>query len=751
MKFRMLAAIFLFCNHTAIADERKQLVTDVPLDKVEAGRNSAGDMAMLKHYEGLKHFARGRMLELSDRIPDALQAYQLANQFDGQATDLIRHMLPLCFKLEQTASALKLMRRSLGIDPKQPDLWMRYAQELHDLQRHAEALEAVETAFKTIDYSSYPAFAADLYVVRASCLDSRQRPAEAVAAYNQALKIIQDRNRYLDDPFSPTLEDLPVEEAKLLERLARANMKAKQWDASMQCFKQAYTVLPREDGRLELNLAEVYLAAQKPEAALPHLRKAVSQHPPSDESYRLLIAALKQTAQTGEIITTLKQLHQEAPQHTAINLVLAEQYTEAKQFNEAEILYREIFTVEQAPFKEAVLGYYRLLLAQDKPLEVLAEFDQILQQPARAKWARAAVVALLADVDLLKKLMNMPTLSEVQPATRIMLIKLAIQVELWSDAEKLARVQLVSDVKPQEVYLLLARTLLEQNRFAELAALCQTAIDHPTVSQPLIFHMEMIKAQARQRNTSAVAAALLAAHELCAPGTMDEHKLLCTELYCKHLLKQYDACITQANAVLQTSVARGPWARQVRYILAHANEAVAHFDQALEQYDAILKNDPNDSEAMAAQARCLLFQNVDLKRAETIIRAAIELDLIEQNKKQRYSAVPVKLQAKPDYQATLGTILLRNGKASEGTTVLTDLVTQKQKPDPWVMLAIGDAYLMQHKNDEARQAWQRAVELMGVSGMMGTDLTGSLQARLKAVQPAIVPASATTSSSPRQP
>ena len=93
-------------------------------------------------------------------------------------------------------------------------------------------------------------------------------------------------------------------------------------------------------------------------------------------------------------------------------------------------------------------------------------------------------------------------------------------------------------------------------------------------------------------------------------------------------------------------------------------------------------------------------------------------------------------------------ILLRAGRVPEGTQALSELLARRLRPDPWVMLAVGDAYLMQHKNDEARQVWKQAVELLPLAGSMGTDLTGSLQARLKAVQPTIIPAAATI---PRQP
>jgi tetratricopeptide (TPR) repeat protein len=737
-----------FCFTSLQADDRWHILSDGYAETIEAGKSSTGDMKTLKHYEGLRHFAKGRMLELKDRIPDALQSYQLANQLDGQATDLIRHILPLCFKLEQTASSLKLMRRSLALDPKQADLWMKYAQQLLELQRYNEASDAVKQAFTSVDMSAFPAFAADLHVVEACCLEARQQYPEAVKRYQQALEIVQDRNRYLEDPYSPNVEEMPIEEAKLLERLARAALAARQWELAMDSYKHAQALVPSASDRIQLNLAEVYLAAGKPEAASVHLQKTVATHPRADEAYRLYVSSLQQSGRGDEIIPTLEELHRQAPQHTAINLVLAEQYSHAKHYHEAELLYREIMTVEAAPFPDAIAGYYRLLMTQGKATEALVDFDQLLNQQARVRWARVAVQALLNDVGMLQKWLALPTISDVQPGTRLMFIRLCQQSELWGEAERLTRLHLISDTKPQETYLLLARSLLEQQKFNELITICQEAINHPNVQQPLVFHIEQAKAHARLKQAAPALHSLQTARELCAPGTTDEHKLLTTELYIKHLLGKHVACLQQVNQLMETPLAAGPWARQVRYIAAHAHEALSQHADALKQYDAILKVDPNDSEAQAAQARCLLFQNTDLKRAETTIRAAIELDLIDQHKKRRFSPTPVKLEPKAEYQATLGAILLRAGRVPEGTQALSELLARRLRPDPWVMLAVGDAYLMQHKNDEARQVWKQAVELLPLAGSMGTDLTGSLQARLKAVQSNIIPASATV---PRQP
>lgn len=743
---RYSLAVILVSVGLLHAEDRTGIITDVPLERVAEGKITIGDASLHRHYEGLKQFARGKQMELQERIPEALQAYQMAMQFDGKATDLIRHMLPLCTKMQQTASTLRLIRRSLGIDIQQPDLWMRYAQELHDLERHDEVLKVTEQAFKQVQLQEHPAFAAELHVMRASSLEAKKQYQLAIQSYQNALNLVQDRNRFLEDPFSPTQLELPIEEAKLLERLGRACMKAKDGDAALAALKKSHVLHPRGEDRLELNLAEVYLAIDKPEVAIAHLEKAVEQKPTSDEAYRLMVEAYQKSGRGEEVVAMLQKLHLGAPQHTTINLVLAEQLTEQKNYALAELLYREIFTVEQVPFKEAVLGYYKLLTAQGKHSEALMEFDQVLHQPARRGWARAAMAALISDTALLKSLAAQHEKTSIQHDTRFLLVKLCVQAELWSDAEALGRVHLKHEPKPQELYLLLAKCLLEQNRLSDLLAVCDDAIKHPAVTSPLVFHLEMAKAQARLGNSAACEQSLQSARELCGPRSTDEYKQQCTVLYTMHLLHQNDACIQLSRELLGTMLANGPWGRQVRYVLAHALEAHRDYDKAIEQYDIIVKNDFNDSEAQAAQARCLLFQNKDLERAEAVIRSAIEIDIIDQQKRIRMGQQLARLSPHPEYQATLGAILLRHGKTQEGFDVLVEIARHLRKPNPWIALAVGDGYLAMKYHDLAQQCWKQALTMLPGSATMGTDLRESLEARIRQTQAAIVPATATTSS-----
>lgn len=742
---------FLFLTTVIWADDRKLILSDSFQEVAQPGKSVVRDVNLLRHYEGLKHFAQGRMLEHRDRIPEALQAYQLATQFDGKATDLIRMMLPLCFKMEQTATALMLMRRSLDIDPTQIYLWLKLGQELHDLQRYAESLQTVEQAMVHLDAIKNPAFAADLFVIQGCNYDATSQFEKATVAFTQALKIVQDRNRYLEDPFSPPLEELPREEARLLERLARSAMKAQQFEVALDACKKSHAVYDQGNDRLELNLAEVYLAAGKPEAATVHLMKAVRNNPLSDEPFRLLVKAFEQSGRSAEIVPFLEQLLATSPKNTALNLVLAEQLTEKERYSQAERLYREIFTIEQAAFPDAMQGYFKLLMKQGKVTEAMAEFDQLMSQPARARWARVAVVALLKEPAVFRSISSVADPARISSSTLLMLVRLSLQLEQYEQAESLAKAYLLTVTKPQEAFLLLIKSQLEQKKYDKALLSCQAAINHPAITQPLVFHLESAKAQAQLKQSEAALQSLLAARELCGPGTTDEHHVLCTRLYLLHIMGQHQPCLKEAEEVLKTSLEQGPWARQVRYIQAHALEAIGEFQQSLQTLTLILQRDPNDSEALAARARCLLFQNKDLKQAMLDIDAAIELDLIAQHKKNRYSPSPARLKVNPGFQATKASILMRQGKSSDAFALLSSMQAEPATSDAWVLLTLGDGFLVQNKWNEARQVWQQALDALPQQMMMGTDLRSSLQTRLKMVQSHIVPASGTTTSSPIKP
>jgi tetratricopeptide (TPR) repeat protein len=745
--------ILTFATLVCADDGRMPIVNDAQRERLAEARSSMPTVNVIRHYEGLKHLIRGRLLEKQERLPEALQAYDHALQVDPGAVELMRLCLPLQFKLERTVPALRLIRETLTKEPKQPDLWLRYAQELLELQRHEEVIRLVPQAMQTADFSSLPAFLADLYVVQASALEALQRPGPAADCYHAALRIIEDRDRYLEDPYSPTAEELPIEQAKLLERLARASLKAGRHDAAMQAFRQADAVHPREAGRLDLNLAEVYLVAKQPDDALRHVRRCLVHKPQSDEPYRLLVQALGLAGKQQEIFATLEQLLTDSPGHSAIVVVLAEQYAASERLTDAEQMFREVMAKEPTPIKAVSQGLFRLLIEQGRGKDALVEFQAMCRQPRLASWARSATIILLTEPKLLDKMLTHVGEVDVVPTVRLLLLKMAMQARLWAPAEKLARLHIAKEAKPTESYLLLCQGLLEQRRYADLVAVCKEALKHEAVNQPLVFQLEAAKALAMTRQAIPALQALDEAKRLVEPNTTAEHKLRCTELYILHLLGRQVECIRQGETLLTTNLTQGPWARQVRYVLAHAYEAMSRYDDALVQLKHILREDANDAEAAVATGRCLLLQNRRLDEAERSVREAIEMDLVARLKQNRTNPIPTPAKPNPAYQATLGAILLRMGRTDEGVALLGQLHDCDMMLDPWTMMWLGDAYHLQHQTHEAEQCWKQASTWAGQWSQLGIDLRPSLQTRLKSVNQSVVPTGVVpaSSSSPARP
>src|SRR5262245_461774 len=131
---KVTAGLLLIAGSATADDDRDVLLTDTRRDVVSEAKRTPPRLEMLKHYEGLKHLVQGRVLERSDRLGEAMQAYESALRFDPDAVELMRICVPVQLKLERTVPALKMMREALGRQPNQPDLWLRHVQELLDLQ-----------------------------------------------------------------------------------------------------------------------------------------------------------------------------------------------------------------------------------------------------------------------------------------------------------------------------------------------------------------------------------------------------------------------------------------------------------------------------------------------------------------------------------------------------------------------------------------------------------------------------------------
>jgi tetratricopeptide (TPR) repeat protein len=340
---------------------------------------------------------------------------------------------------------------------------------------------------------------------------------------------------------------------------------------------------------------------------------------------------------------------------------------------------------------------------------------------------------LLGHPQLLKSIAEHAVSADLPPTVRLVLIKLAMQARLWPAAEALAQVLVREEKKPTEAYLLLCKCLLEQHKHRAVARLCVEALACPALTQPLTFQLELAKAHAALREPESALHALGQAATIAPPGTVDEHKLGCTRLYVLHLLGRQQECIRQAEALLE-KLQKTPWKRQVLFVLAHSQAALGMHHAAAERLEAILSDDPGDGEAMAELARGLLLQGIQLDRAESLARQAIELDYVDRHKRNKLNPVPSAVHVNAAYQATLAAIVLRQNRVQEAIGLLADLNGQEPSRDPWVWICIGDTNFHQQKLPQAQAAWAYAEQLLQDRSHLGPDLRHALTARQESIR-----------------
>src|SRR5436305_3567895 len=98
----MAGAVALTGSAVTAQDDRDALLSDVHREVVPEAQSAQPSFETMRHYEGLKHLLRGRLLERQERLSEAMQAYDMALQFDPSAVELIRLCIPINFKLERT-------------------------------------------------------------------------------------------------------------------------------------------------------------------------------------------------------------------------------------------------------------------------------------------------------------------------------------------------------------------------------------------------------------------------------------------------------------------------------------------------------------------------------------------------------------------------------------------------------------------------------------------------------------------------
>ncbi len=162
--------------------------------------------------------------------------------------------------------------------------------------------------------------------------------------------------------------------------------------------------------------------------------------------------------------------------------------------------------------------------------------------------------------------------------------------------------------------------------------------------------------------------------------------------------------------------------RQLRRLLAGIYSAQHESAKSEEQLEKLLATDKDDAGACNDLGYQWADQGKNLEKAEELIRKAIDLERIAW--KAKHPGATDAAAADGDnaaYIDSLGWVLFKRGHAPEALKELERAAKLKGGDDPVIWEHLGDVYMSQGQQDQAKTAWQKALELYDKSKRVGLD------------------------------
>jgi len=131
---------------------------------------------------------RGNTLRRLDRLPEALDAYERALALRADYADAWCHRAIVLLELGRPADAVASAERALAARPAWPEALLALGNALQALERHGDAVDAYDRALA----QDRQAGRADLWCARGAALKKSGRLDEALASYDQALRLRPD-------------------------------------------------------------------------------------------------------------------------------------------------------------------------------------------------------------------------------------------------------------------------------------------------------------------------------------------------------------------------------------------------------------------------------------------------------------------------------------------------------------------------------------------------------------------------------
>jgi tetratricopeptide (TPR) repeat protein len=687
----------------------------------EAARKQADELVR----EAKTIYGVSVLRQRGDRLLEALKLLEKAAKLDPEATEPRRGLIPIYLVLGREEDAIDACRFVLQRDPADCQTAHEFGKLLKAIGKPREAAEVLGRGLESKQIADLPDLHYRMLSLRADVLEKIEDDVQAAATLKRLGQLLVRERVTLVNHEVVSLDGYAVVLARTYEREGMCYVHRHNFDEAIKVFLKARDFL-RDQPEVEIRLravrilwqlAEVEYARDHLQDALGYLNNYLDHNPLHIEAYERKVAILDKFGRMEEILRSLGDYGRQMPDYLPVQLLLARELTRDRQnWVIAEDKYKKL--AERFPAAEVYRGWFKLMRSQgqiDKVLDMLDEVMgfvygkdevEIAKRESAAKRGQAMLQALRAEPSLVHSLLvansTPPRVREY--VTWYFLADLAVKTRQLDRAEAFLSQSLLKVPVSQQIYVYdaLINVLHRLHKTEAVVELCQSALRREVGEA--FFHEKLALALSEQgKDNEAIQHARMAVkyasnkkiHEKIILAqllaTADKYELAVAE--CEDMLKEF----TNATDV-----------RSVRNALARVHQMKGQKAKAEEEYQKILKDDPNDPLTNNNLGYDLAERNVKLDEAERLIRRAIEVDGVHR-----------KLQLDDEqenaaYLDSLAWVLFRKGKHQQALEIMERVIAMEQETasgEIWDHL--GDIYAQVKQPAKAIEAWKKAAKNFG--------------------------------------
>ncbi len=347
----ILGRLYRLSNQSEKAEEVFRKVLSVE----PSSRNALADLAQLYLDQG----AYDQAIEVLKKIPES--------ELDPPLLGMLAYAYG---KARDFDNAARLFEKALNQDPENQELRRSYAETLMSGGRLAAARTQLEKILKADpeDGSTYLRMAQidrqqgqydrarqELERAKGLLTDSREATFEEaqlediVGNEDRAIQILQSLIKQSERPEGHYTAAEAANRAVFLERLGQVYRSQEKHDQAIATFRQMVGLGQSAAPRGEALIAETLRISRQPQKALEEVDAALQKYPEDRPLRQLRATLLSERGNVDQAVQDLRAMLKGNPSDREIYLTLAQVYSQAKRYAEAEAATREALKLSPRP------------------------------------------------------------------------------------------------------------------------------------------------------------------------------------------------------------------------------------------------------------------------------------------------------------------------------------------------------------------------------------------------------------------